>query len=185
MATLFGIGLTYGAYRYNVYFATLKKRVKDSGKTDTLTRTLTKKTLYEQLESEMDPDKNYYFLLMDINDFTLYNQDFGYLAGDRVLVEISHLLKEVFPDAAISRHSGHRFIIVLKDVEENAVIEKITFILEAIKQSQTISAKREITCCVGISKGHIKNTIDIDEHINLATIKLNISKQRGNGIYTL
>ncbi|BEH91646.1 hypothetical protein T23_17480 [Turicibacter faecis] len=185
MATLFGIGLAYGAYRYNVYLATLKKRVKDSGKTDTLTRTLTKKALYEQLESEMDPDKNYYFLLMDINDFKLYNQDFGYLAGDRVLVEISHLLKEVFPDAAISRHSGHHFIIVLKDVEEHAVIEKVTFILEAIKQSQTISAKREITCCVGISKGHIKNTIDIDEYINLATIKLNISKQRGKGIYTL
>lgn len=185
VATLFGIGLTYAEYQYNRYFTNLKRRVKESGVSDTLTHTLTKKALYEKLELELEQNKMYYFLLLDINDFKAYNEDFGYLAGDRVLIEMAKLLKEFFENSYISRHYGHHFIIVVKDIEEKQLIKRIDCMLEEIRQSEKISAKREITCCIGISKGHLTNTIDIDEQINSAAKKLKISKQRGKGIYTL
>ena len=185
VATLFGIGLTYAGYQYNRYFTNLKRRVKESGVSDTLTHTLTKKALYEKLELELEQNKMYYFLLLDINDFKAYNEDFGYLAGDRVLIEMAKLLKEFFENSYISRHYGHHFIIVVKDIEEKQLIKRIDCMLEEIRQSEKISAKREITCCIGISKGHLTNTIDIDEQINSAAKKLKISKQRGKGIYTL
>ena len=76
-------------------------------------------------------------------------------------------------------------LLLLKDIEENKLIKRIDCMLEEIRQSEKISAKREITCCIGISKGHLTNTIDIDEQINSAAKKLKISKQRGKGIYTL
>ena len=50
---------------------------------------------------------------------------------------------------------------------------------------EKISAKRPITCCIGVSKGYLTNTLDIDEQIKLATKKLQISKQRGTGSCTM
>ena len=58
-------------------------------------------------------------------------------------------------------------------------------LINEISNNEKISAKRPITCCIGVSKGYLTNTLDIDEQIKLATKKLQISKQRGTGSCTM
>ena len=55
-----------------------------------LTKTLTKEALYEtlQLEIELGQNELYYFLLIDVNDLSSYNESFGYLAGNKVLIKL-------------------------------------------------------------------------------------------------
>lgn len=103
LTALAGMGVTYSAYRYNSYLKSLKQKAKDSTIFDPLTKTLTKEALYETLELEIELGQNelYYFLLIDVNDLSSYNESFGYLAGNKVLIEISNLLKIYFPNAYI------------------------------------------------------------------------------------
>lgn len=187
LTALAGMGVTYGAYRYNSYFKSLKQKAKESTIFDPLTKTLTKEALYETLELEIELGHNeiYYFLLIDVNDLSSYNESFGYLAGDKVLIEISNLLKIYFPNAYISRHYGQHFIVVIKKSNEEELLKLITSLINEISNNEKISAKRPITCCIGVSKGYLTNTLDIDEQIKLATKKLQISKQRGTGSCTM
>ena len=187
LTALAGMGVTYGAYRYSSYFKSLKRKAKESTIFDPLTKTLTKEALYETLELEIELGHNelYYFLLIDVNDLSSYNESFGYLAGDKVLIEISNLLKIYFPNAYISRHYGQHFIVVIKKSNEEELLKLITSLINEISNNEKISAKRPITCCIGVSKGYLTNTLDIDEQIKLATKKLQISKQRGTGSCTL
>ena len=187
LTALAGMGVTYGAYRYSSYFKSLKRKAKESTIFDPLTKTLTKEALYETLELEIELGHNeiYYFLLIDVNDLSSYNESFGYLAGDKVLIEISNLLKIYFPNAYISRHYGQHFIVVIKKPNEEELLQLITSLINEISNNEKISAKRPITCCIGVSKGYLANTLDIDEQIKLATKKLQISKQRGVGSCTM
>lgn len=187
LTALAGMGVTYGAYRYNSYFKSLKQKAKESTIFDPLTKTLTKEALYETLELEIELGQNelYYFLLIDVNDLSSYNESFGYLAGDKVLIEISNLLKIYFLNAYISRHYGQHFIVVIKKPNEEELLQLITSLINEISNNEKISAKRPITCCIGVSKGYLTNTLDIDEQIKLATKKLQISKQRGTGSCTM
>ena len=187
LTALAGMGVTYGAYRYSSYFKSLKRKAKESTIFDPLTKTLTKEALYETLELEIELGHNeiYYFLLIDVNDLSSYNESFGYLAGDKVLIEISNLLKIYFPNAYISRHYGQHFIVVIKKPNEEELLQLITSLINEISNNEKISAKRPITCCIGVSKGYLTNTLDIDEQIKLATKKLQISKQRGTGSCTM
>ena len=187
LTALAGMGVTYSAYRYNSYLKSLKQKAKDSTIFDPLTKTLTKEALYETLELEIELGHNeiYYFLLIDVNDLSSYNESFGYLAGDKVLIEISNLLKIYFPNAYISRHYGQHFIVVIKKPNEEELLQLITSLINEISNNEKISAKRQITCCIGVSKGYLANTLDIDEQIKLATKKLKISKQRGVGSCTM
>ncbi len=187
LTALAGMGVTYSAYRYNSYLKSLKQKAKDSTIFDPLTKTLTKEALYETLELEIELGQNelYYFLLIDVNDLGSYNESFGYLAGNKVLIEISNLLKIYFPNAYISRHYGQHFIVVIKKPNEEELLQLITSLINEISNNEKISAKRPITCCIGVSKGYLTNTLDIDEQIKLATKKLQISKQRGTGSCTM
>ena len=65
------------------------------------------------------------------------------------------------------------------------LIPRLTIVALKIFSNEKISAKRPITCCIGVSKGYLTNTLDIDEQIKLATKKLQISKQRGTGSCTM
>ena len=187
LTALAGMGVTYSAYRYNSYLKSLKQKAKDSTIFDPLTKTLTKEALYETLELEIELGQNelYYFLLIEVNDLGSYNESFGYLAGNKVLIEISNLLKIYFPNAYISRHYGQHFIVVIKKPNEEELLQLITSLINEISNNEKISAKRPITCCIGVSKGYLTNTLDIDEQIKLATKKLQISKQRGTGSCTM
>lgn len=96
IAPFIGGGVAYTIYRYNRHFNLLKRTVRESTGIEPLTRTLTKEALYEQLEFNLENMDYLYFLLLDIDNFSSYNETFGYLAGDKVLKEIANVLKRHF-----------------------------------------------------------------------------------------
>lgn len=65
------------------------------------------------------------------------------------------------------------------------MLETVELVMKEMKENKTISGKRPMTFCVGISHGYLQNALDIDYQIKVATHKLRISKQRGTGICTM
>lgn len=85
-------------------------------RTDDLTGLLNRKYFYEVLQQEFE--KNYNnslaLIILNIDDFKLYNQLYGIKAGDRALQDVSRIIKgSVGDNGHVARYSGKEFAIIL------------------------------------------------------------------------
>lgn len=74
-------------------------------------------------------------LMLDVNSFKQINDTYGHRAGDRVLYDVAHLLKQAAgPRAVVTRYGGDEFVILLEDAglaELQGVQQRIQTALEA------------------------------------------------------
>lgn len=61
-----------------------------------------------------------YLVIIDLDEFKLYNDTFGHLAGDRVLVDFSAMLhQESSPHDVVVRYGGEEFLVILADADRD------------------------------------------------------------------
>ncbi|SDP58598.1 diguanylate cyclase (GGDEF) domain-containing protein [Pseudomonas reinekei] len=93
-------------------------------------------------------------LLIDIDNFKPVNDLYGHTAGDRLLVELSEMIRSVLPDDALAaRLGGDEFVILLN----NASNERIVAMGNALREqfhsaaTQTFSTPQAVTLSIGAS----------------------------------
>lgn len=64
-------------------------------------------------------------LFVDLDNFKLVNDSFGYEQGDRLLVDVAGKLKEIAGENFVARLGGDEFIILVKGVVDHAAIENL------------------------------------------------------------
>jgi len=103
----------------------LFQRTKEFAIHDGLTGLYTKGYLLERLREEIRRSvrrKNSFFslLMVDIDYFKQYNDNFGHIAGDLVLKNLSRLLGEALGEFSpvISRFGGEEFCVILPDTDK-------------------------------------------------------------------
>lgn len=73
------------------------------------------------------------FLMIDVNEFKQANDKIGHLAGDRILRELSLLLRKTFRSSdIISRFGGDEFLVLLIDADEKLAIRATERLQEAV-----------------------------------------------------
>jgi PleD family two-component response regulator len=88
--------------------------------TDGLTKLHNSRSFYSQIEVEVDRFNRYKhplsLLLLDIDHFKHYNDTFGHLEGDKVLVRISQIIRSCLRklDTAY-RYGGEEFTVILPE----------------------------------------------------------------------
>ena len=85
-------------------------------RTDEITGLINRKYFYETLQEEYIKHKNnsLALIILNIDDFKLYNQLYGYKEGDIALKNIAHIIKTaVGQKGIVSRYSGKEFAIIL------------------------------------------------------------------------
>jgi putative two-component system response regulator len=117
-------------------------------------------------------------LLVDVDNFSLFNENNSYLQGDIVLKEIAQLIRKEIRESDIpTRYSGDQYIILLKEtnlVTSAKVAERIRF---------TIENSLPLTVSVGLVGCPSEGTSRRDL-INKAQLALEQAKIRGkNKIY--
>ncbi|WP_195932047.1 diguanylate cyclase domain-containing protein [Turicibacter sanguinis] len=184
-----GVGvLIYIIFKKQSRIKALSNEIKAKQDVDTLTNTLTKETLYDCLEVHMGQDDLLNFMVINIDDFKRYNEVYGYLTGDKVLQNLAQLIKTTFPEAYVARHAGHHFIVVSPN-NRSACLLKLEYLLEKMYDENIENTSNlvdgRVTISAGLSTGKVLTKLQVDQHINDATYKLELSKKRGSNKVTV
>ena len=96
--------------------------------TDPLTKTYNRETAKDMIVdyvSKNGSNSLNAFIILDIDDFRIFNNRFGHSYGDEVLIEISSVIKSVFRSSdIIGRLGGDEFTIFVKNIGSIEYLEK-------------------------------------------------------------
>lgn len=91
---------------------------------DALTNLPNRLSLDEFMESILPQKKPFAFMFFDLDGFKEINDSYGHGFGDKLLIDVSIMLKKVFPkDAYIVRTGGDEFVIVLPYGDSKKIID--------------------------------------------------------------
>lgn len=184
------IELIYGSINDITERKRLEKEIKFLTYYDSLTkipnRTLFLDNLKNTLDNYEDYRKNGALVFLDIDDFTLVNDTFGYDYGDLLLIEFSQLLiRCIGIYGRLYRLSGDKFIILIEDIGEvNTLRNFCVKIVDHFKQPIKVKEKQIfITVSLGISifPKDAMNINDLHKNIDLAMYN---SKLNGKNRFT-
>lgn len=87
-------------------------------------------------------DKPYAFIVFDVDDFKLINDQYGHNIGDAALVDLSNLLHKTFPASArIIRFGGDEFVIVMNSIDPNTIERYLGDLFTMLEASNHDSGK--------------------------------------------
>jgi len=150
-----------------------------------LTGLCNRNELNERLENELEravrSSRSLLLLMIDIDHFKLVNDQYGHLAGDKVLIELSNIFKKLIrrtDDAG--RFGGKEFLLVLPELD----LDKSLLLAERLrKKVESHSMKFDaVTISVTISIGmstYPDNGKDIDSLIKACHDAMYEAKQKG------
>lgn len=124
-------------------------------------------------------------IMMDIDNFKLYNDNYGHIKGDEVLKKISGELREVLrePRDFVARYGGEEFIYIALETDEDEIYNIANKIREKIYKLKIVHGYSKISSYVTISLGTAtiipSNTKSIYECIKKADFALYQAKIEG------
>jgi len=153
--------------------------------TDGLTKLYNSRSFYTQLELEVDRFNRYKhplsLLLLDIDNFKEYNDSYGHLEGDKVLVRFSQIIKDCLrANDSAYRYGGEEFTVILPETtggEAKTVAQRIRASLEAEKYTPVAGKVARITISIGVTQCYAKE--ELSTFIRRADKAMYLSKQNG------
>lgn len=134
-----------------------------------------------------NPRCNVNFVILDIDNFTDINANYGHLFGDKVVYTVAGIVKkELGTRGFAGRISGGGFLIVIENTHDE---EDLRGILRAIRTNTELSFNGRfenfrLTCSMGIST-YPKDSKDYDELFMQADKALYIAQQKGQNRYVI
>ena len=189
MITIFCILFISIIYKKNSEIKRLNKRFKDLSSTDALTNIPNRRALDEFLSinwnSYMKMQKAVSFIMIDVDYFKKYNDNYGHVQGDEVLRQISNCLQlSCRKSDFIARYGGEEFIIVMLGTEKEQsilVAERIQANMKNLNiMHEHSEVSNRVTLSMGISTTHYFENKNYEEYINLADTALYEAKKIRN-----
>ncbi len=162
------------------------EKLKKLSITDGLTRLYNSRHFYNQLRGEVDRSNRYKhplsLLILDIDHFKIYNDSYGHLEGDKVLVRIGEVIKDVLRkmDSAY-RYGGEEFTVILPETEGKEAQMVAQRIRVAVKAEEYTPEDSPTPVSITISLGvtEYKPKEDVSDFIQRADKALYGSKEDG------
>jgi len=153
--------------------------------TDGLTKLYNLRHFYHLLEIEIDRCRRYghplALLLLDIDNFKVYNDTYGHLEGDKVLVKIGQIIQSCLRtmDTAF-RYGGEEFTVILPETtaeEANNVAHRIRTAVEFENFFPEPENVVTVTISVGVTEYYNKESLSA--FIKRADQAMYLSKEKG------
>ena len=139
---------------------TILKNLKELAITDELTQLFNSRHFCKQLDMEIYRSKRYKhplsLLFLDVDHFKKYNDAYGHLQGDKVLIRLGQIIKSCLRtmDSAY-RYGGEEFTVILPETEgKEAVIvaQRIRALIEAEKFTPGFGKIVNVTISIGVTE---------------------------------
>ena len=173
---------TYIAIALENYF--LYKKLKYNSNYDSLTGIFNRGKVIENinlLKQNLDFNKEkYYIAMIDIDNFKKVNDIYGHIAGDKVLKEVSNVIrKSISNEDILGRYGGEEFIAIIKDEINNYkdIIERIRRNIEELNINVN-NKLIKVTSSIGVKNFNL-NKMTLEENISLADKSLYKAKNSG------
>ncbi|MCE5989105.1 GGDEF domain-containing protein [Pseudomonas sp. LM20] len=101
---------------------------------------------------EVSPAQPGALLLIDIDNFKLVNDLHGHVAGDRLLIALSEMIRMVLPERSLAaRLGGDEFVILLCGASSERIMELGGLLREQFQQfaSKTVPTPQPVTLSIG------------------------------------
>ncbi len=166
--------------------AQLYEHIEDLAIRDGLTGLFLRRYLLERMSQEITRELRtkgeISFLMIDLDFFKRYNDQFGHTAGDIVLRTIATILAQHFnrPGDLVCRYGGEEFAVLLPDCSKERAVKEAEMIRKKI-ESQSILLRREktsITVSIGVANLPKDSQLK-EELIHLADQAMYRAKEKG------
>jgi len=152
-ATILAHQFTLALQRIRLY-----QEVERLAMTDSLTELYTRRYILERFEEELSRAKirgmPLSFLMLDVDHFKRFNDQYGHLTGDQVLRGIAKTLRESIREIDIvGRFGGEEFCVVLPDTDRDGAFYVAERIRSGVEKSKITAYDTiaEATVSIGIS----------------------------------
>jgi diguanylate cyclase (GGDEF)-like protein len=134
------------------------RKIERHARTDALTGLNNRFTMEESFEREINrceqDDIPVSLIMIDIDNFKTFNDQFGHIAGDRALSAVASILKQLFrPRDLLVRFGGDEFAILLPEVGEDLAITIANRVRKAVRGDTGDSEDSLIQIPIRISMG--------------------------------
>ena len=121
---------------------------------DPLTALMNRAGFLEQFDKPFRRGEGKTLCYFDVDNFKSLNDSYGHLSGDKFLIELSGLMRDVMPDETIGRMGGDEFVALLchndLEVAELSMMELMKNINELVA-SKVKYAKSQLSVSIGIT----------------------------------
>lgn len=135
---------------------------------DGLTGIYRKETVFEKMTEFVKeaPEAEFYFSLIDLDDFKGINDQYGHQYGDKVLKEAADIILNIYAeDSIVGRFGGDEFVALTKNVSAQEVTRKAGELID------------KVPCCVGVVPW--KKGMEITEIFDWADDNMYEAKRNG------
>ncbi|PKG93191.1 diguanylate cyclase [Paraglaciecola sp. MB-3u-78] len=130
-------------------------------------------------------------LLMDLDCFKLYNDNYGHIAGDQCLKDVSKLIGDSLHRDSdfVARYGGEEFVCVLPNTDAKGAQEIAIHIIEKLKNMalphKYSNVADYVTMSIGIATSQPNSILTPEAIIRQADSALYAAKETGKNAYSL
>jgi diguanylate cyclase (GGDEF)-like protein/PAS domain S-box-containing protein len=162
-----------------------EKRYRELSIVDDLTQLYNSRYFYHQLKQELDRlERREYpltLLLLDLDDFKAFNDTYGHIEGDQVLLRLGQVIKRCLrKEDSAYRYGGEEFTIILPmTTSEEGVVTAERIREEMKKENFSPMPDKQIYLTVSIGVAQYKKHEDVKAFVNRVDHLMYQGKKKG------
>ena len=165
--------------------AILYQKVQELATMDSLTGIFTRRYWFERCNEEMERSRKFNYdmscLMLDIDHFKDFNDKYGHLVGDAILIAVSNTIKEnIRLIDLLGKYGGEEFCVILTETNAGGAVflaERIRKAMEE-KQVRAYDEDLKVTISIGVS-AFPQDAQDLNTLIDKADQALYRAKETG------
>lgn len=162
----------------------LYSQVKESSIRDPLTGIYNRRYFFDFLEENVkkNPEERFAIVMVDIDNFKRFNDNYGHQFGDKVLIETTDVLKNnIGKNGLIARYGGEEIVIYISNVKSySEVFKEIDNIREKLSNHivEYSGERKTVTASFGISY-YPEDGDSVQNVVKIADSMLYVAKNSG------
>lgn len=162
------------------------RRLEELSNTDDLTKLYNRRYFMELFELEFQRAQRYEsrlgFVMIDIDNFKDFNDTFGHLLGDRILFEVSQILRESLRiHDIVGRYGGEEFALLMPETDLKGALVVAERYRKRVEEFVLLESNHElrVTISLGVAAIPHPKIQSVDDLIRLSDNALYKSKRNG------